>query len=296
MPDSRARQPGAPGARAAARARVDGAAARTTACCRSRSRRRRSRSSGRSPTRAACCSATTTATPHARRPRSTASSKQFPQAKVVFEPGTDVSAARRLVPTSALDDRRRRARPRRPRSSRSPTSAATPIETRIDAASRAWRRTGRGLRLRAAEDAGAADALDRLPDARRVGHLPPRRRGLGQPAATSTARSSSTPRGGFPPPPSVVDVPLEKGRRYAIRVEMVPRFIASAHLVWMPPKPDIRGTSRGRGARGGRGRRRRRHHLRPRGRGERRRPARLQGRRPHAGSTCRRRSRSCSRP
>jgi beta-glucosidase len=45
--------------------------------------------------------------------------------------------------------------------------------------------------------------------------------------------------GGFPPPPSVVEVALEKGRRYTIRVESVPRRFASTRLVWMPPQPDI---------------------------------------------------------
>ena len=44
--------------------------------------------------------------------------------------------------------------------------------------------------------------------------------------------------GGFPPPPSVVDVTLEKGRRYAIRIESIPRRFASTRLVWMPPQPD----------------------------------------------------------
>jgi beta-glucosidase len=36
----------------------------------------------------------------------------------------------------------------------------------------------------------------------------------------------------------VVDVTLEKGRRYAIRVESIPRRIASTRLVWMPPQAD----------------------------------------------------------
>jgi beta-glucosidase len=45
--------------------------------------------------------------------------------------------------------------------------------------------------------------------------------------------------GGFPRPPDTVEVALEKGRRYAIKVEAVPRFFASTRLVWMPPMPDI---------------------------------------------------------
>jgi beta-glucosidase len=44
--------------------------------------------------------------------------------------------------------------------------------------------------------------------------------------------------GGFPIPPSIVDVPLEKGRRYAIRIESVPGRFAATRLVWMPPQPD----------------------------------------------------------
>jgi beta-glucosidase len=34
-------------------------------------------------------------------------------------------------------------------------------------------------------------------------------------------------------------VQLEKGRRYPLTVEMVPRFLATARLVWMPPMTDL---------------------------------------------------------
>ena len=43
---------------------------------------------------------------------------------------------------------------------------------------------------------------------------------------------------GVPRTPSVVDVTLERGRRYAIRIESVPRRFASTRLVWLPPQPD----------------------------------------------------------
>jgi len=37
----------------------------------------------------------------------------------------------------------------------------------------------------------------------------------------------------------MADVVVEKGRRYALKVESVPRFFASARLVWQPPDPAV---------------------------------------------------------
>jgi beta-glucosidase len=44
--------------------------------------------------------------------------------------------------------------------------------------------------------------------------------------------------GGFPPPPNHVDIELEKGKRYAIKVEALPRFFASTRLSWLPADPN----------------------------------------------------------
>jgi beta-glucosidase len=46
--------------------------------------------------------------------------------------------------------------------------------------------------------------------------------------------------GGFPPGPGTTELPLEKGRRYALKIEARPRFAAATRLVWMPPMPDAR--------------------------------------------------------
>ncbi len=157
----------------------------------------------------------------------------------------------------------------------------------------AVRRAGRGAdgsagRLRrgspwlgpSTREAGPADALDGLPDAGRVGHLPDRRRGLGQPPAPgrqvagrhhgwlAAGAEHDRDRAREGPPlrgPGRGTVDLHPG--------------SASHLAGAGA-----GRSReGRGGGAGRGRRdrRRRHHLRPRGRGVERRPARLQGRRPH---------------
>jgi beta-glucosidase len=44
--------------------------------------------------------------------------------------------------------------------------------------------------------------------------------------------------GGFASGSSTAEIPIEKGRRYALRVESLPGFLSSARLVWRPPVPD----------------------------------------------------------
>jgi len=43
----------------------------------------------------------------------------------------------------------------------------------------------------------------------------------------------------FPPKPRTAEIVVEKGRRYALKVESVPRFFAQARLVWVPPDPTV---------------------------------------------------------
>jgi beta-glucosidase len=45
-------------------------------------------------------------------------------------------------------------------------------------------------------------------------------------------------RASAPRTPAIVDIALEKGHRYAIRLESTPGRMAATRLVWMPPQPD----------------------------------------------------------
>ncbi len=164
--------------------------------------------------------------------------KQFPRSRVVFEPGTLYLRPDVPVPTSALStaagapglDANVYAQP---------DFSGAAVETRTDAQVLVGR--GRGE---------PPPSLDAPPPA---AARPTRWTGFLTPAEGGTYRLGVEGRGsrlflddkllvdttgGFPPPPSVVEVPLEKGRRYAIRIESVPRRFAATRLVWMPPQPD----------------------------------------------------------
>jgi beta-glucosidase len=164
--------------------------------------------------------------------------KQFPKARVVFEPGTGFLRPDVAVPTSALTT---------PKGTpglqaevfEKPDFSGAPVETRTDPQVQVGRAFGEG-----------PPSFDAPPAPAR----PTRWTGFLTPAESGTYRLGvvgfgnrlvlddktlvdST--GGFPPPPSVVDVPLEKGHRYAIRIESIPRRFAATRLVWTPPQPDI---------------------------------------------------------
>jgi beta-glucosidase len=165
--------------------------------------------------------------------------KQFPKARVVFEPGTLFLRPDVPVPASALTSDGG-APGLKAEVFEKPDWSGAPVETRTDAEVVVGRVRGQG-----------PAPLDGPPPS------------PGKPTRWTgflTAPDSGTYRlgvegfgnrlflddkklvdqtGGFPPPPSVVDVPLEKGRRYAIRIESVPRRFAATRLVWMPPQPDV---------------------------------------------------------
>jgi beta-glucosidase len=164
--------------------------------------------------------------------------KQFPKARVVFEPGTAYLRPDVPVPTSALSTDKG-AKGLKAEVFEKPDFSGTPIETRTDAQVLTGRTRGEGPPP--SFDAPAAAHATRW-----TGFLTPPETGtyrLGVEGYGNRLFLDDEKlvdgTGGFPPPPSVVDVQLEKGRRYAIRIESIPRRFASARLVWMPPQPDV---------------------------------------------------------
>jgi beta-glucosidase len=166
--------------------------------------------------------------------------KQFPKARVVFEPGTTFLRSDVLVPTSALTTDAG-APGLKAEVFEKPDFSGTPVETRTDPQVQVGRFRGEG----------PPPSFDAPPPAparptRWTGFLTPAESGsyrLGVEGFGNRLflddKKLVDGAGGFPPPPSVVDVTLEKGRRYAIRIESIPRRFASTRLVWMPPQPDV---------------------------------------------------------
>jgi beta-glucosidase len=163
--------------------------------------------------------------------------KQFPQARVVFEPGTTYLRPNVLVPASALTSEGG-APGLKAEVYASPDFAGTPVETRTDP------------QVVFGRDPAALFSLEgpRAPaqPTRWTGWLTPDESGTYRIGVEGwgnrlflDGKKLVDTAGGFPPPPSTVELPLEKGRRYALRVEAVPRIFASARLVWMPPMPDL---------------------------------------------------------
>jgi beta-glucosidase len=166
--------------------------------------------------------------------------KQFPKARVVFEPGTTFLRRDLPVPTSALSTDTGAAG-LKAEAFEKPDFSGTPVETRTDAqvlVGHVW-------------GDGPPPSFDGPPPSPA---RPTRWTGFLTPAVSGTYRLGVEGfgnrlflddrklvdgTGGFPPPPSVVDVALEKGRRYAIRIESVASRMAATRLVWMPPQPDI---------------------------------------------------------
>ncbi len=163
--------------------------------------------------------------------------KQFPQAKIVFEPGTRYLRPNVLVPSSALTTDAGTPGLKADVFEK-PDLSGPPVETRTDPQVALGRDPSGPLSFE-------APPVPARPT-RWTGWLTPNETGsyrLGVEGWGNRlfldGRTLVDTTGGFPPPPNTVEVALEKGRRYAVRVEAVPRFFASTRLVWTPPMLDL---------------------------------------------------------
>jgi len=164
--------------------------------------------------------------------------KQFPNARVVFEPGTTFLRPDVPVPASVLSTDTG-APGLKAEVFETPELSGEPVETRTDAQVLVGRRWGEG----------PPPSFDAPPPAAR----PTRWTGFLTPAKSGTYRLGvegwrnrlflddealvdTTQRG--PRTPGITEVALEKGHRYAIRIESIPGRFALTRLVWMPPEPD----------------------------------------------------------
>ncbi|MCG6924110.1 MAG: glycoside hydrolase family 3 C-terminal domain-containing protein [Acidobacteria bacterium] len=162
---------------------------------------------------------------------------QFPEATVVFEPGTKFLRPVPLVPTSALTTEAGGPGLEAEVFANAEMSGA-PVETRTDSQ----------IALGPDRSAFFSSDAPRTPGrpTRWTGWLTPEESGTyrlgvegwGNRLFLDGEKLVDTT-GGFPPPPNTTEVTLERGHRYAIRIEAVPRFFASTRLVWMPPMADI---------------------------------------------------------
>ena len=165
--------------------------------------------------------------------------KQFASAQVVFEPGTRFLRPLQPVPTSAL-----RTAGNKPGLDvevfASPEMTGKPVQKRVDA------QVSFGLAP------GTWPSRSRPPKPERptrwTGWLTPEAsgpctlgvEGFGNRLYLDGKLLVDTTASGFPPKPHMTEIVVEKGRRYALKVESVPRFFPSARLAWLPPDPGVR--------------------------------------------------------
>jgi len=162
--------------------------------------------------------------------------KQFPQAKILFEPGTAFLRSNQLIPASALSTE-----------AGAPGLTAEifagddfsgkPIETRIDAQVAFGGEPGTNLALRTTPSK-ATRWTGRLTPSMSGKHLLGVE-GYGNRLYLDGKLLVNTA-GGWPPGPSTAEVVLEKGRRYALKIEAPPGVFTSTRLVWLPIIPDAR--------------------------------------------------------
>ena len=161
---------------------------------------------------------------------------QFPETQILFEPGTSLLRPNELVPTSVLSTE-----------SGAPGLTAevfsgkdlsgSPVETRTDPQV-----------VFGAEPGVFWSTLEKpaLPT-RWTGRLTPLASGrhlLGVEGFGNRlyldGKLLIDTTGGFPSGPNTMEIVLEKGRSYALKIEAVPTFSASARFVWKPAVPDAR--------------------------------------------------------
>jgi beta-glucosidase len=161
--------------------------------------------------------------------------KQFPNSIVLFEPGTMFLRNNQLIPTSALSTDK--GEPGlKAEVFESNDLSGTPIETRIDP------QVAVG-----SEQPGAflASASPQAKPTRWTGWLTPVASGMHTLSVEGynsrmylDGKLLTNTTGGFGSGPSSVEINLEKGRKYALKVELIPGFFTSARLVWKPAIPD----------------------------------------------------------
>jgi beta-glucosidase len=162
--------------------------------------------------------------------------QKFPEAQITFEPGTTFLRPNELVPVSALstDDG---APGLKAEVFEKNDLSGSPVEARTDpqvvfgaAPGEFWRTPAKPAR-----------------PTRWTGRLTPNASGkhiLGVEGFGNRlyldGKLLIDTTGGFPSGPNTASIVLEKGRPYALKIEAVPSFFASARLVWQPAIPDAR--------------------------------------------------------
>jgi beta-glucosidase len=162
--------------------------------------------------------------------------KLFPEAHVVFEPGTTFLRPVEPVPASALS--RDDGRPGLTAEVFSGTDfSGTPVETRVDPQLAAGPAPGEGFSFGAIKPAGIT---------RWTGRLTPPVAGtytLGVQGFRNRlhldGRLVIDTTGPYPSGPVTTEIALEKGRPYALEVEALGRPAPVARLVWKLPVPDV---------------------------------------------------------
>ena len=164
--------------------------------------------------------------------------RQFASAKVVFEAGTAFLRPLQPVPTAVL--RTEAGQPGlQAETFAGPDLAGKPLETRIDAQV--------SFGLTPGTWPSRANPPKPEPPTRWTGWLTPEAsgpctlgvQGMGNRLYLDGKLVVDTTAPGFPQKPQTTEIVVEKGHRYSIKVEALPRFFASAHLVWLPPDPTV---------------------------------------------------------
>jgi beta-glucosidase len=160
--------------------------------------------------------------------------KQFPEAQILFEPGTAFLRANQLVPASALST-----------DAGAPGLKAEVFKTADFSGSPDETRTDRQVAYGAEPGAGLTLQVNPPRPTRWSGFLTPAMsgkhvlgvEGFGNRLFLDGKKLIDTT-GPYPPPPSTTEMTLEKGRRYALKIESTAGPFSSTRLVWLPLPAD----------------------------------------------------------